>query len=124
MKIYVSHSKELDYLDGLYRPLRESQLNTEHEIILPHEVHKEAIKVVSRDILRTCDLCIAEVSYPATGLGIELGWADAFGCPIVCIYKSGSKVSGSLKVITEDFIEYAGREDMIEKIGIYLSTEK
>ncbi len=124
MRIYISHSKELDYLDVLYHPLRESQLNTEHEIILPHELHVETTQVVSRDILRVCDLCIAEVSYSATGLGIELGWADAFDCPILCIYKSGSKVSGSLKVITKDFIEYESREDMIERITQYLILNK
>ena len=59
---------------------------------------------------------IAEVSYPATGLGIELGWADMHKCPIVCIYRSGQKTSGSLKVVTDKFIEYTDKQDMLEKI--------
>lgn len=41
---------------------------------------------MTKDIIKTCDLMIAEVSLPATGLGIELGWAKAFKVPILCMY--------------------------------------
>mgnify|MGYP000453326921 CR=1 FL=1 len=117
MKIYVGHSKQLDYEEQLYKPIRDSLLNDENQFILPHEIHKEAEKVKSIDIIKNCDLMIAEVSFPATGLGIELGWANAFNCPIVFIYKKGAKLAGSLKLLSDVFIEYNSTEDMIEKIS-------
>ncbi|MBT4723261.1 hypothetical protein HN958_00815 [Candidatus Falkowbacteria bacterium] len=116
MKIYVGHSKQLDNEEQLYQPIRDSLLNDEHQFILPHEIHKEFEKVKSIDIIKNCDLMIAEVSFSATGLGIELGWANAFNCPIIFIYKKGSKLAGSLKLLSDDFIEYDSSKDMIEKI--------
>ncbi|MEW6408192.1 MAG: hypothetical protein AB1465_05905 [Patescibacteria group bacterium] len=122
MKIYIEHSKELNFKEDLYLPIRESQLNSEHEIILPHEIYQEASDFVTKDIIKTCDVMVAEVSFPATGLGIELGWANAFECPIICIHRKDSKISGSLKVVCNNFIEYTDKEDLIEKLGNALST--
>lgn len=122
MKIYIGHSRSLDFKNELYKPLRSSILNSTHKIILPHELYKNATDFVTRDIIKTCDLMIAEVSYPATGLGIELGWADAFKCPIICIYRSGNKTSGSLKVVTDKFIEYTDKNEMLEKITNVINT--
>jgi nucleoside 2-deoxyribosyltransferase len=116
MKIYVSHAKKLNFKAELYQPLRESSLNSEHEIILPHEVYEEAKDFVTKDIIKACDVVIAEVSFPATGQGIELGWADAFGRPIICIYKAGSKLSGSLQVVSQTFFEYTDSKDLIMKL--------
>jgi len=117
MKIYIGHSKELNFRDELYIPIRESRFNLEHEIILPHEIYQQANNFITKDIIKTCDLMIAEVSFSATGLGIELGWANSFGCPIVCIYRKDSKIAGSLKVICTEFIEYTDKNDLIEKIS-------
>jgi len=117
MKIYIGHANVLDFKKELYQPIRDSQLNTTHEIILPHEVYENASDFVTRDIIKTCDVMIAEVSFPATGLGIELGWADCAVVPIICIYKKGQKISRSLKVVSDNFIEYTDTDDMISKIG-------
>ncbi len=117
MKIYIGHASKLNFKKELYQPIRESQLNLEHEIILPHEIYSEASDFVTRDIIKTCDVMIAEVSFPATGLGIELGWADSAGTPIICIYRKGQKVVESLNVITDNFIEYVDTDDMMNKIS-------
>ena len=122
MKIYIGYSKSLDFKNELYEPLRSSILNTQHEIILPHELYENATDFVSRDIIKTCDLMIAEVSYPATGLGIGLGWADVHKCSIVCLYRSGHKTSGSLKVVTDKFSEYTDKEEMLKKIANIIDT--
>jgi hypothetical protein len=122
MKIYIGHSKELNFKDDLYLPIRESQLNSKHEIILPHEIYKEVSDFITKDIIKTCDVMVAEVSFPATGLGIELGWANAYERPIICIHRKSSKISGSLKVVCENFIEYKDKKDLIEKLGSALST--
>lgn len=118
MKIYVSHSKEFDYPNELYKPIRESDLNLRYEFFLPHESGK---LVNTKDIIKGSDLVLAETSFPATGQGIELGWAENFGVSILCLHKEGANISGSLKYITEDFITYIDQKDMITKLTDYLS---
>jgi hypothetical protein len=56
---------------------------------------------------------LAEISSPSTGQGIELGWAEAFNIPIVCVYKSGAKISDSLKYVSDKFFEYHAPEELI-----------
>jgi hypothetical protein len=115
MKIYVGHSSDLDYREELYDPLRESDLDEEHEIILPHEDSDEPFD--SKEILRyECDLFVAEVSKPSTGLGIELGWADLYDVSIVCIYCEGSEVSSSLAAVTGDIKSYENSEELVSII--------
>lgn len=117
MKIYVSHSKELDFVDDLYKPIRESELNKLHTFVLPHE-NQDGLNV--KEILKGCDLVIAEVSIPATGQGIELGWANMLGIPIVCLSKEGSEISRSLKFVAEEFITYKNSNELISKISEFL----
>lgn len=122
MKIYFCHSRDFDYKNDLYRPIRESVLNTQREIIFPHEDDFSTIK--TKDVIKTCDVVFAEVSFPATGLGIELGWADTYAVPIVCFNKIGVKVSGSLKFITTNFIEYSSANDLVKNIENFLNGFK
>lgn len=124
MKIYIGHSKELNFKEELYLSIRESQLNSEHEITLPHEMHQEGSDFVTKDIIKTCDVIVAEVSFPSTGLGIELGWADTFDRSIICMYRKGTKVSESLQVICKNFIEYTDKEEMVEKLGNILARRQ
>lgn len=104
MRIYIGHSKDFDYQNELYRPLRASKDLTPYEIILPHESTNHSNN--ARDFYQNLDLFIAEVSYPATGLGIELAWAHDAGIPIVCISRKDAKISGSLTVVTDQFYTY------------------
>lgn len=123
MKIYVSHSSCYDYQNELYEPIRKSELNKQHEIILPHEYTTKQFN--SKEYLKNCNLIVAEVSYPSTGQGIELGWANTYTVPIACIHKKEAKPSGSLYVISEAFIGYENSEDMIQKIsGCILGFQK
>ena len=118
MKIYVGHSKRFDFKKDLYEPLRKSNLNENNEIIFPHERGDEPLN--SKKIIKECKLMIAEVSYPSTGLGVELGWASDNKIPIICIYKKGSKIAGSLKIITNLFLEYLTEEEMISGINDFM----
>ena len=122
MKIYVAHSSGFDYQNELYQPLRKSELNKLHEITLPHEHSTDPFN--SKEYIKECGLILAEVTYPSTGQGIELGWADLYDVPIVCLYKKGVILSGSLKVISNTFIEYENSKDMIQKLTDYLSVYK
>ncbi len=110
MRIYIGHSREFDFKKEFYEPLK--KLN--YEFIFPHEHSDEPFN--SKEFLKTCDLMIAEVSFPSTGLGIEIGWADFLEIPIIFIYKSGSKISGSLKLMKGKFIEYSDGEDLKRKL--------
>ena len=115
MRIYVAHSRGFNFQEELYAPLRQSHLNQEHTITLPHEKSEESFNT-KEAIRNKYDLLIAEVSYPSTGLGIELGWADSFNIPIIGVYKKNSKVSSSIKSLTKNLIEYSNPEELIQKI--------
>ena len=120
MKIYLSHSSEYDYENKLYKPIKKSDLIKSNFFIFPHE-HKI---VNSKEVISNSDFMIAEVSLSSTGQGIEIGWADSAKIPILFIYEKGSKISSSLKFITDKFIEYENIEDMVIKISNYIEGFK
>jgi len=118
MKIYFAHSSAFDFRKELYDPLRASALNKAHKIILPHE--ESDVPGNTRALIKTLDVFFAEVSYPSTGLGIEIGWAADTFLPIVCVYKKGSKPSSSLRAVTEFFIEYETPADLVARVENFL----
>ena len=112
MKIQLWHSRDFDFRNELYIPLRENF--SDIEWIFPHETDDTVVK--SEESLREVDIFLAEVCTAGTGLGIEIGFAHMYKKRIVCIYKSGSQISSSLKYVSEEFIEYSDEDDMIEKL--------
>ena len=119
MKIFIAHSSSFDFKTKLYQPLRDSALNTEHEILLPQEGEVEEI---TRDMIKDSDVLIAEVSTPSLGAGIEMGWADAFHHPVIAIFEKGTTPSFSIDNVVTARIEYDGPEDMIQKIATALEA--
>ncbi|MEI8143426.1 MAG: hypothetical protein WCG48_02330 [Candidatus Berkelbacteria bacterium] len=117
MRIYVTHKRDSNYINELYRPLKDSNIGRDNQLILPHDESQESYS--SRDLFlnKKVDLVLAEVSNPATGQGIELGWADVAGLPIICFSKKDAKIANSLKSITDKFIVYTDSIDMIEKLN-------
>lgn len=113
MKIYIAHSTAFDFREELYKPIREADISNKYEIILPHETDQF---INSKNVIEACDLIVAEVSYPSTGMGIELGWAESMEKKIVCVYKSEEKYSTALKVLSNDFVEYKNAEELIRQI--------
>jgi hypothetical protein len=103
MKTYVCHAARFDYRQELYEPLKRSVLGREHELILPHEGDDFQY---SKPIIESADIVLAEVSYPSTGLGIELGWAHAAGKTIYLIHRLGAIPSASLSVLKAMTIIY------------------
>jgi len=110
-KVYISHSTNFDFKNELYEPLKGLK---EFEIIFPHE---KAETKPSKNVIKNCFALIAEVSYPSHGVGIEIGWADSFGIPVIFIFKKGSRISSSLKVVSDIFIEYEKIEDILPKLA-------
>lgn len=120
MKIYVGHSSGFDFKTELYLPIRNSDLNKHHEIVLPHENSEEPFD--SRTYLRSADVMVAEVSFPSTGLGIELGWADSNDVPILLVYREGMKISRSLSVVSEHLVSYSDTDQLITAIDSFLHS--
>ena len=115
--IYVGHSKDFDY-NKLLVSLSKSKISKYFNIVFPHVKSDKPFN--SKEFLKTCKYMIAEVSSPSIGIGIELGWANLYGISIICIYRKGSKVSGSLKVITNNIIEYDNEKHLIDKLETLL----
>ena len=114
MRIYIAHSREFDFKNELYVPIRTDEELKKYEIVLPHEISN--ISSNTRDFYKNVDLLIAECSYPSTGLGIELGWAFDDNIPVYCIYKQGTKVSGSIHAISQNIFEYKDIDEMLRII--------
>lgn len=112
MNVFVCHSTAFDFKSELYEPLK-SGLSGSHNLVLPHEAGAD---YNSKETITTCDFVIAEVSLPSTGQGIELGWADAAGIPIICIHKAGSTPSSALHHVTLDVMQYSNYDELIEKL--------
>jgi nucleoside 2-deoxyribosyltransferase len=119
MKIYLTHATSYDFNTELYEPMRHV-IAHEHEVVFPHDTANHGKD--SKETIKNCDVVLAEVSFPSTGQGIELGWANYLNKPIVCLYKKDSKPSSALRIVSDTFIEYDNAEDMIKKLGDYLSS--
>lgn len=113
MQIYVAHSSDFDFKQKLYGPLRGSVLNSEHEILLPQEGE---IEEITRDMINGCDVLVAEVSAPSLGVGIEIGWADAAGVPVIAMYEKDSSPSFSIDNAVTDRFEYEDAGDMLTQL--------
>jgi nucleoside 2-deoxyribosyltransferase len=79
-----------------------------HDILSAHVADPAALErekdlsprtVFERDVnwVRACEAMIAEVSTPSLGVGYEYGLAVQLGKPVLCVYRSGVRVS---KMIT------------------------
>jgi len=123
MKIYLSHSKNSDFQKEIYEPIKKSGLMEKHQFLFPHD---EGQNINSKELFsqKECDLVVAEVSYPATGQGIELGFANVYEIPIICLYKSGSKIANSLKYITDQIIEYGNADDFVAKLDSTINIKE
>lgn len=118
MIIQLWHTRNSDFQKELYEPIKNSLFFPKHSFILPHDDRD----IHSKESLKDIDLFIAEVSYPATGLGIEIGLASAYGKRILCISKKWAKISSSLKYVTQDFLVYENTNDMLEKLAVFLNN--
>lgn len=119
MKIFVAHATKFNFREELYQPLRESPLNKKHEIHLPQEQGRE---IITKEFIKSCDFIIAECSFPSTGQGIELGWADIYQVPILCIYKKEIEPSRALHYVSKNVVSYKNSEDMIKQIEMFIKT--
>lgn len=113
MKIIFTHSSSLSWKEDIYKVLNNISTDFGYDIFLPQDNKEE---IITKDLIKSCDLVIAEVSFPSTGQGIELGWADCFGTPVVYFCKKDYKYSNSIKNITNKVLEYENVKDLKEQL--------
>lgn len=112
MIIYFSHSKNAR---GLYFALQNTDFG-DKQFILPHEHTNESYPTLDLFKSGKCNLVLAEVSYRATGQGIELGWANLMDIPIVCIHHTKTTPSKSLSILTDVIMPYQDWHDFIPTV--------
>lgn len=114
MKIYITHSSKFDFKNELYAPIKTLE-SEEYHFIFPHDETSQPFNSKKLFQNKNCDLVIAEVSISSISVGIELGWADRYNIPIICLHKKGTEVSNSLNIISSHFVEY-DNNDLINKV--------
>jgi hypothetical protein len=114
MKIVITHAGALPWKDEFYKAIQNSDFYKSNKVFLPQE--KDKPEQITKERVEHSDLVIAEVSYPSTGQGIELGWADIYHRPIICVYKEKSVISNSLTFITSKFVLYKDSKELILKL--------
>ncbi len=122
MKIYFGHFKGFNYEEEYYKPIEKSELLKNENLIFPHK-NSDFIQR-DKDFYGSLDLFIAEVTYPSTGLGIELGFVSDYGVPVYCLYRSGTKPASSLKAVSSNFIEYNSPDELTKIVEQIVISEK
>jgi hypothetical protein len=114
MNIYISHSKQFDYQNQLYKPLLNSTIAKNHPLFLPHRNSNKTND--SKQIIKNSDLFIVESSIPSFGVGIEVGWANCFNIPIIVLYKRSLKLSDSIRIVSQEIIPYDTIDNIIPNL--------
>lgn len=119
MIIQVWHSRDFDFQNELYIPIKNSNFFSDHTFIFPHD----DVNIDSRESLKMADIFLIETTRAATWLGIEIGFASTYNKKIVCIHKKWCHVSTSLQKLSDACIEYANSDYMIQKIWEYIQSK-
>lgn len=121
-KVYVSHSSNFDFTSELYQPLKLSNLVNKFDFILPHD--GQPYQSGAKDLIKTCAKVVAEISFPSTGSGIEIGWADAFEIPLIILHNNNVTPSRYYYDLAENVLSYGSVEEMITKLADVLSQSE
>lgn len=72
---------------------------TEHVAYPERKIHPFEINLFVEDMqnLKRCQVLIAEVSNPSTGVGYEVASALNLGKPVLCLYERGINISSLIK---------------------------
>lgn len=123
MKIYFAHSltQAPEEFKAEMLEFREN-LKIKYEVLEYFElIMGEPKDIFSHDIkcVRGCDLLLAEVSYPAIGLGFEIATALQLDKKVLCCAKEDAKVSRLVLGINDTnftFLRYKKTEEILHSI--------
>ncbi len=82
-------------------------------IVEPNEIYQRDVAWVTG-----CDALIAEVSTPSHGVGYEIALALTQGKPVLCLYRSGKRVSKMITGNDHPGLTQAGYEDEAEAVTL------
>lgn len=117
MRIRIGHSTAYDFKTQLYAPLRTLALPEGTALSLPHE-YGAAGDCTRAYFAEGCDLFLAEVSYPSTGLGMEIAYAAVADVPIVFVHRKDCRPSSSLRRVSESFFAYADESELKQQLQL------
>lgn len=111
---FVSHpSGGTQHTPTFFQAINEfAKQNTSIEFRFPGETKEEIQQ--TKDDIASADLVLVEVSIPSTGSGIEMGWANAAGVPIVAFHQGGSEHSPAVQFATRDIHVYVTEQHIID----------
>jgi hypothetical protein len=115
LRVRVGHATGYDYEAQLYAVLRGLKLPTDATVSLPHAGGATG-DCTKSFFAAGCDLFIAEVSAPSTGLGMELAYADMHGVPVVCVHRSDCRPSSSVKMVSQTILGYESPEELARHV--------
>lgn len=86
---------------------------------------KEHYKFIRRQI-ESCKALVAEVSTPATGLGVQLQMAVEYKIPVIGIVRKGKKVSALAEGLPmmRSILVYSSMKELKKKLGPELARLK
>ena len=76
----------------------------------------------TKELIKSYDAVVAEISYPSIGTGIEIGWADAFRVPLILIHKEDFRPAPYYNDLSKDIIKYVSTKDMLIKLDKVFQT--
>lgn len=109
-QIYLAHSSKYDFQNELYKPIKASLLMSDYDFIFLLDTPNYLPN--TKELIKTYSLVIAEMSYPSTGAGIEIGWADAFNIPIILIHNELFNPPPYLKTMSPFILKYNKANDI------------
>ena len=116
------------YMKLIERLQRHGEVLTEHVATVGKEVLPEC-DVYTRDFgwLRSADAVVAEVTTPSLGVGYEIGTAQSWGVPVLCLFRHGArrKLSAMLAGNPDVRIaEYAALDEALTAIDEFVVSVK
>ncbi len=137
MKIYFSGSISGGRAhEAIYQHLVARLQAQGHHVLSAHVADPDAIEaekdmlpreVFERDThwVKECEAMIAEVSTPSLGVGYEYALAVQLGKPVLCVYRSGVRLS---KMITGNpapnlnVVTYSTEAELDEQVDVFLQA--
>jgi nucleoside 2-deoxyribosyltransferase len=123
-KVFISYSfskrEDVRELHEKLKKLLEDKFNLEvYAFVFDYKDNVDDKKLM-RDALQKvdeADCLIVELSNKSLGIGIEAGYANAKGKPIIYLNKRGTELKQTMKGIADVVITYEKEEDLLNQIS-------
>jgi nucleoside 2-deoxyribosyltransferase len=116
------------YMKLIERIQRHGEVLTEHVSCAGKEELPES-DVYARDFgwLRSADVVVAEVTTPSLGVGFEIGTAQSWGVPVLCLFRHGARRKLSAMLAGNPDVrvaEYAALDEALTAIDEFVASVK